>query len=137
MAPFTPVHSPVMNVSMGYVSGTFGAGNLTYSVNTNASAAVTGTSITPVNNLVGQGNNAVAKLFTTSTLPAAPTPIRNFVNLDAFVGSLTNNPFNIVDDVQGSIIISQGCALTMTGTTAAGTSPLVVFGITWEEVQAQ
>jgi hypothetical protein len=79
----------VMNVSMGYVSGTFGAGNLTYSVNTNASAAaVTGTALTPTNNLVGQGNNAVAKLVTTSTLPATPTPIRNFVNLDAFVGTL-------------------------------------------------
>jgi hypothetical protein len=79
----------------------------------------------------------VAKLFTTSTLPAAPTPVRNFANLDRSLNTSTNNPFNIVDDIDGAIVIGPGCSLTMTGTTAAGTSPLVVFGITWEEVQAQ
>jgi hypothetical protein len=125
----------ILRANMGYVSGTMPAGNLTYSVNTNpAAAAVTGTAITPVCLDIGSGIGPTAKLFTTSTLPAAPTPIRNFANLDANLATSTNNPYNIVDDVDGSIVLEPGTSLTISGTTAAGSSPLVAFGLEWEEI---
>lgn len=125
----------VLQCTVGYVSGTFGAGNLTYSVNSNPlAAAVTGTAIVPVNNLVGTANSAAAKPFTTSTLPVAPTPIRNLANIGAWVGTTASPLWNITDDVDGAIVLTPGSAVTVTGTTAAGTTPVIVVSMMWEEL---
>lgn len=124
----------VMSATGGYVSGTFGAGNLVYALNVNPNAAaVTGTAVTPTNLLAGSVNTASCKFFTTSTLPATPTAVRNFTNIGAWVGTTASPLWNVYDDVDGSIIVGPGAALSITGTTAAGTSPLMVFSLTWEE----
>lgn len=126
----------LLYTSMGYVSGTLGAGVIHYVANTNPqAAAVTGTAITTVNALLG-GANGVGKAFTTATLPAAPTILRPFASLQASLATTAVQPWQIYDAVDGAIVIPQGCALSLEATAAAGTSPLVVFGATWEEVPA-
>lgn len=125
----------VQKLWMGYVSGTLGAGLVAICTNNDATAAAsTGTAITPVNRDVGSANNSVATPLTTSTLPAAPTPIGVLCSLDAFAGGGALTPFVVEKDIDGEIVIEPGCGLTLRGLAGAGTSPLVVFGATWEEV---
>lgn len=124
----------LMWIEMGYVSGTFGAGNLVLALGGISGTAVSGTAIVPVNLWTGGGVQAVGKPLTTATLPAAPTVVRNFANLDAWVGSLTTSPFNIYLDLDSSLMLDPGSSFSVEGTTAAGTSPLVVFGCGWEEI---
>ena len=143
-APFS-LHNPpgsgvtiaIQKVVMGYVSGTLGAGVISHCVNTNLSEAVpTGTAITERSAIVGGGGYAAAKgvALTTSTLANAPVPIRPFASLQASLASTAVAPWQIQDDVDGAILLPEGGSYSPQGTTAAGSSPLVVFGVTWEEI---
>ena len=139
-APFTlytPIGSGVdlvvLEAQMGYVSGTLGAGVVSYVANIDpTAAAVTGTAITKVNGRLG-GAAGQGRAFTTATLPAAPTAVRPFCSLGASLASTAVQPWPIKDVVDGAIIIPPGCALSLESTAAAGTSPLVLFGMTWYE----
>lgn len=123
----------VLQTTLSFISGTLGAGTVHYVVNNNpAAAAVTGTAIVPVNNLLG-GVVSQARAFTTATLPASPTILRPFMSLTAFTTSTAVQIYQCLEDVRGSIIVTPGCALSLEATAAAGTSPLVCFGMTWEE----
>ena len=123
----------VLKATMGYVSGTLGAGFISYVANIDpAAAATTGTAITPVNALLG-GGKGLGKPFTTATIPA-PSVVRPFCSLGASLASTAVQPWQISDDVDGAIVVAPGCTISLHGTAAAGTSPLVVFGMTWEEV---
>lgn len=127
----------VMRASMGYISGTLGAGVVNYLANVvPQAAAVTGTAITAVNCLIGSGQGANGKPLTTSTLPANPTVMRPFCSLTALLASTAVQPYVVTDDVDGEFIVDEGCALTLHATAAAGATPLVTFGMTWEEVDA-
>lgn len=142
-APFTlynPVGSGVNLVvrkaSMAYVSGTLGTGNTVFVANVNpAAAAVTGTAITPVNHKLA-GAASLARAFTTATLPAAPTQLRPFCTLTPILATSVTVPYKVDEDIDGEIVITQGCALSFESTAAAGTSPLVIFSMTWKEVAA-
>lgn len=130
------VNLVVLRASVGYVSGTLGAGVIHYVANLNPiAAAVTGTAITAVNALIGSRLQATGLPFTTATLPATPTILRPFVSLGASLASTAVQPWQIVEDVDGEFVIAPGCALSLEGTAAAGSSPLVAFGLTWEEVE--
>lgn len=139
-APFTlynPIGSGVdlvvLESNMGYVSGTLGAGVVSYVANIDpTAAAVTGTAITKVNGRLG-GSAGVARAFTTATLPAAPTAVRPAFSLQASLASTAVAPWTAKDVVDGAIVIPPGCALSLEATAAAGSSPLVVFGMTWYE----
>lgn len=127
------VNLVVLRTSMGYVSGTLGAGVVHYLANTNENAAaVTGTAITVVNCLVG-GVGGRGLAFTTATVPVTPTVMRPFASLTALLASTAVQPYMVVDDVAGEFVVKPGCALSLHATAAAGSSPLVVFGMTWEE----
>jgi len=124
----------ILRASMGYVSGTLGAGVIHYLANTNTQLALpTGTAITAVNALLGSGNAAVARPFTTATI-ASPTILRPFVSSVAMTAAQTHAPWQTVDEVAGEFIVTPGATLSLHGTMTAGSSPLVVFGMTWEEV---
>lgn len=124
----------ILEGAMGYVSGTLGAGVVNWAANTNpAAAATTGTAITPVNALLG-GAASVAAPKTTSTLPTTPTAVRVMGNLQASLASTAVAPWQLRDDVGGSIIVTPGCTITLHATAAAGSSPLVVFSVLWEEL---
>lgn len=124
----------IMRATMGYVSGTYGAGNLVYAVSPGITATTpTGTAITAKNLLCGGPASAAGVALTTSTI-TAPTPIRNFANLAASAAATALGPSNVTDDVDGEIQLLPGTGVTITGTTLAGTSPLVVFSMSWEEI---
>lgn len=136
-ALYNPIGSEVDLViiegAMGYVSGTLGAGVITWNVNTDdEGAAFTGTGITEVNMKLGSGVAAVGRALTTATIPA-PTPVRVFGNLQASLATTAVAPWALRDRVDGAIVVPPGCGVSLHATAAAGTSPLVVFSVTWKE----
>lgn len=129
------VNLVVLRASAGYVSGTFGAGVAMFVANTNnAAAATTGTAITAVNCLFGGGHVAQGRPLTTATLPATPTLVRPFYSLGASLASTAVQPWQIDLDIDGEFVVAPGCTLSIHAAAAAGTSPLVVYGMMWEEV---
>ena len=116
------------------VTGTFGAGVVTWNANSDDDAAApTGTAVTEVNMLIGGSANANGRALTTATVPT-PTPIRPFASLGAPLATTALGPWVIKDRVDGAIVVKPGCSISLHATAAAGTSPLVVFGVTWQEV---
>ena len=129
------VYLSILRATLGYVSGTLGAGVMSWNANVNAAAAATtGTAITAVNCLLGGGYGASGKPLTTATLPAAPTVLRPFVSLTASLASTAVAPWQVIEDVDGEIVVAPGCTISLHSTAAAGTSPLVVIGLLWEEI---
>ena len=118
---------------MGYVSGTLGAGSIWHLVNEDDQQTVpTGTPITEIPGKAGgPGPKCIA--LTTATI-VAPSIVRPFCSLGASLATTAAAPWQVRDEVDGAIIIPPGCAYSLHGTAAAGTTPLVVFGVTWEEV---
>ena len=128
----------VLVVSMGYISGTLGAGSIFYTADDVPSSAVpiaTGTDIEPRSALLGSGARGRIIAWDNPTLLNTPTPIRPFCNLDASLATTAGigTPV-VVDHVDGEFTLAPGSVLCMQGIAAAGTSPLVAFGMTWEEV---
>lgn len=126
------VNLVILEALMGYVSGTLGAGVVNYLVNDSTKAAASGTAIVPVNALIG-GAPASARAYTTSTI-VSPTLLKPFCSLQASLASTAVAPWMVKDRVDGSIIVPPGASVTLHATAAAGSSPLVIFGMTWEEV---
>lgn len=142
--PFTlynPLNSGVnlvlISASMGYVSGTLGAGMIVYGANNNTAQAAPsgGTVLVPVCSLIGNVSLPRGKAFQGSTLAAAPTILRDFCVLGAFAGGAAAPTPPVRDIVDGSIIIGPGASVSLQGVAGAGTSPLVTLAVTWEEVQ--
>src|SRR5262249_49981881 len=119
--------------------GTLGAGVVHICAQSDPTAAApTGTAITPINRLVGAANNSVAKPLTTSTIPTtAGNQIGVLCSMMKTVGDTTTGPPFVEDvdkDLDGEIVIQPGCSITLHATASGGSSPLVVFNATWEEV---
>ena len=128
------VRLAILVASLAYISGTLGAGVVWHLVNLDPSAAApTGTAITErpgiVTGGVGQG---VA--LTTATLAVAPAIIRPFCSLQASLASTAVAPWVVNEDVGGAIVLPPGCTYSLHATAAGGASPLVGFGVTWEEI---
>jgi hypothetical protein len=123
----------VQLVSMSYVSGTLGSGVVDYVAHNNPSqAAITGTAMVIVpGNLDGAA--AKGKALTTATVPASGSVFRLFANLAPMLASSVLAPWRVDDFVDGAIVIHPGCGVSLQGTAAAGTSPLVRFGFVWKE----
>lgn len=125
----------VLKASMSYLSGTLGIGFVNWIYHTatvQAGAAVTGTAITSVC-LNGSGRGAKGKPLTTATVVAG-TLTRPFGNLPPMLATSVLTPWRLDDDVDGALVVPPGAAVSLQATAAAGTSPLVIFGCTWEEV---
>jgi hypothetical protein len=127
------VNLVVQKVSMGYISGTLGAGTIFLAANQEpVTTAPSGTAIVPV----PAGLLAVTaqgRPMTTVTV-VAPTVLRPLWSLQASLASTAVAPWKMEEDIDGEIIVKPGTTLIMHGVTAAGSSPLVAFGCTWEEV---
>lgn len=123
----------LMVVTMGYVSGTFGAGIISYCANKPSAlqTLTAGTAITPYNS---KGNSSIANIVTGGTLSANPTVVRPFASLGASLASTAVQPWQIRDDVLGEIAIEPGGIISLQATAAGGSTPLVAFGLTWAEV---
>lgn len=135
---YNPINSGknlvVIDVDMGYVSGTLGSGTVWLCANTNpVAAAVTGTAIVPTNLLIG-GAVGVGKAFTTSTLPVAPTTIHPIWVLAPMLATSVFAPLSERIILDGKYIVAPGCALSFEAVAGAGSTPLVTFSMSWEEV---
>lgn len=130
-------HLILTRASLAYVSGTLGTGTCYLVVNRVAQAAApSGTAITPVNHLIGSAKAAAALAFTTATLPVAPTVLRPFCTLAPMLASSVVQPFQVLEEFFGGLVVGQGSALSFESVAAAGTSPLLVFSMSWLEVDA-
>src|ERR1700680_2182285 len=107
-------------------------------VNTNViAAAVTGTAIVPLPGLIGSNFQPVAKPFSTSTLPAAPTLILPFANkitgeVATVVPIMGLPSFHI--DFDGKMSIAPGSAITPQQTVADTTNATILCAMCWEEL---
>lgn len=123
----------VVRGTLAYVSGTLGAGFMAWVGNDDPSAAaVSGTNIVEVPGRLG-GAVGQGRALTTATLPATPKLIRPFCSLGAHLASTAIGPWQVVDEVDGDIVVPPGCAVSLEAVAAAGTSPLVVLGVSWYE----
>ena len=123
----------LIDANLGYVSGTIGSGQVYLCANINpAATATSGTVIVSTNLLLG-GPVGVGKAFTTATVPS-PTPIHAAWILAPFLASTVFQPTNNRLVFDGKYIVAPGCTLSFESVAAAGTSPLVLFSMSWEEV---
>lgn len=124
-----------MAIPWNVATFTMGAG--TIFLTTHAGVAVinpTGTAITVRNALLGSSAQGVALAFTTSTI-TTQVPLRPFCQMGAIVEDTSAlDPFIVKDQLNGEFVVPPGFGINLHGVTAAGSSPLVVFGMTWEEI---
>lgn len=137
MAVWNPPNSGVvlniLRVSLGYVSGTLGAGSIVYAQNGGqVLAPTTGAALTVVNTKLGL-NGGQGKAFQGSTVAATPTILRPAFVMGAFLASTATPPAPVFDIVDGSISVPPGNCFVVQGVTAAGSTPLVIIGVEWEE----
>ena len=132
--PNSGVNLVLMKTAMGYVSGTLGAGSLVYAYVANQTTVPsTGTELTPVCNKLGFARGQ-GRAFTGSTLASTPLILRPAYSMGAFLATTAIQPFQCQDMVEGCIIVPQGAVFVMQGVAAAGTSPLAILSVEWEEV---
>jgi hypothetical protein len=131
--PNSGVYLHVLKCSMGYVSGTLGAGSLLYAaVNSQTTVPATGTELVPNNTKLGFPRGQ-GRAFQGSTLASTPTILRAAFTLGAFVGG-ANPPVPVADVIDGAFCIPPGGVFVLQGLAGAGTSPLVIFAVAWEEI---
>lgn len=121
----------IIRATMGYVSGTLGIGRVDWV--SHARGAATGTAMVTQNAILG-GAASVASPLTTATVITGGVAFRTFANLPPMLATSVLTPWNFVDEVDGAIVVAPGYAVSLQGTAGAGTSPLVVFGLTWAEI---
>lgn len=125
----------ILRTSLGYVSGTLGAGTIMYAKWSPQVASPTGGTAGVVqSNLLGGGSAGSGLVFSGSTLSGSPLVLRPAFTLGAFLASTASINPPLVDEVAGEFIVSPGGVFVMQGITAAGASPLVLFGCSWEEI---
>jgi hypothetical protein len=126
----------IMKTTLGYNSGTLGAGTIFYCLNTSNSgtAPTGGTAITPTNVDAGSANNAVAKAGFNQTLVAAPTAVKALVSTFPELATTANAMQQIEDDNDGEFVIEPGNGISLQYVGTAGTSPKFEMCMQWEEV---
>jgi hypothetical protein len=133
--PNSGVNLVIIHVSVGYVSGTLGAGFYAFGGIAQATAP-TGTELVPVNNLIGWPRG-IGRAFTgANSSGGTPTIIRPSFSYGPFLATSVLAPAESLDLVNGGIIVTQGSLLAIQGVGTAGTSPLLVHCIKYAEVPA-
>jgi hypothetical protein len=131
--PNSGVNLAILKVSAGYVSGTLGAGSIVYATCAQTTTPSTGTALTPIctklGGIVGQG-----KAFTGSTISTTPTLIRAAFNIGPMLATSVYQPSLAADVIDGAFIVPPGQCFAVQGVATAGTSPLMIFAIAWEEI---
>lgn len=127
------VNLAIIRTSLGYVSGTLGAGSIVYAYAEQTTTPSGGTALTEQCGLLG-GTAPIGNGYTGSTIAAAGTILRPAYILGASLASTAYAPDKLVDEVAGTIVVPPGYVFVMQGVAAAGSSPLVIMSITWEQI---
>lgn len=121
-------------VSIGYVSGTLGAGFIALCTNVNLTEAIpTGTAITSRPGLVGGGAPTGGVALTTSTLANAPNAVWTLWTVGAGLASTATFPALANQYLDGAIVLPPGGSMSLQGVAASGSTPLVVFSCVYVE----
>jgi hypothetical protein len=132
--PNSGVVAAILKVSIGYVSGTLGAGSICMGfVPNQTSQPTTGTTLTAQNAFL---SNAKPQCVSQqgSTVVATPTMLRPVWQMGAALATSVEFVRCATESVDGEVVVPPGAAFILQGVAAAGTSPLVILGITWEEI---
>jgi hypothetical protein len=125
----------IKKIAVGYISGTLGAGTLYHCINNSATqtAPSSGTALTPVASDVGNTATpvGVAKAGATVVQPVAYRP---FVTLSAELASTASPMQDLYEDLDGEIVLEPGTSYQLQSVAAAGSTPKITAGITWEEI---
>lgn len=126
----------VIRLSLGYVSGTLGAGSIVLArVVDQPTAPTGGTERDPVSAMIGASQRGGAgRYYEGSTLAATPTILRAFCHLGAALATTATFPALASEPIDGEFVVTPGSVFVMQGVAAGGTTPLVLFGVSWEEV---
>lgn len=128
------VEVSILRVTVGYVSGTLGAGSLIYTRNTQETVPSGGTSLTEINARLGVAAGQ-ATCGQGRTIDATPTIIRpSGLVLGASLASTAALPVHLQDDIDGEITVPEGQSFCVEGVAAGGSSPLIMIGVTWQEI---
>lgn len=136
------VHNPLgsgvvlslLQASIGYVSGTLGAGCVYLTTHASPSAIATGTAIVSRSGVVGGNANAGAFAFTTATVPTQ-LAIRPMFNLGAKAAATAMGLDAPMINLNGGIVVPPGYGVGLHAIAAAGTTPRVMLGMSWEELE--
>lgn len=136
----------ITKVSVGYISGTLGAGTLYHCANvvgdTAAKAAIaqpsSGTALTVYNRRfgvnLGVASAAAVALARTGSTVTTPIAIRPFCSLTALLASTAVGLYVVTEDIECGIAIEPGGCYQLQAVAAAGSTPLVSPGIEWTEI---
>jgi hypothetical protein len=121
---------------LGYVSGTLGAGSIVYGhVSPQATTPTGGTALAIQSANIGGGKRTVASAHQGSTLAATPVLLKPAFVFGPALATTPAFPSSMAkDEIEGAIVVAPGNAIVMAGVATAGTTPLVMFGLSWEEV---
>lgn len=120
--------------NLAYLSGTLGAGALFYCQNAIGTVAPTGGTACPTLASNGGAAAGVGVALSGSTLPVAPKVIGTMGSLTAMLASTAVQPYALKDEIKGLIIVQPGGIFSIQAVAVAGTVPLVILGLAWEEV---
>lgn len=144
LALWNPLNSGVIvsliDASLGYISGTLGAGTIVLAGGIAGQAQQTttpsgGTALTSANNYLG-GAAGAGKAFQGSTIAITPTVLRPVFTLGAYLATTAWPGIAVEVPLEGKIQIPPGGIVCLQGISAAGSTPLVSLGLTWEEFPA-
>ena len=124
----------VISTSLGYVSGTLGAGSIVYAHYTpQATIPSGGTELTPIRTYIAPVRG-IGRVFQGSTLSGTPVILRPAYMMGAALASTALGISIAKDLVDGAICVPSATAFVMQGIAASGSTPLVLMSITWEEI---
>ena len=128
----------VLKTSWAYVSGTLGAGFIAYCttgvVGAQGVTVPTGTAMVPKNCQLGNGNTPKGLPLSAATVvTTAAGLLRPVWSLLPFLATTAIPIPQMVDEVAGEFEVLPGSVFCMHAIAGAGTSPLGVWGCTWEE----
>jgi hypothetical protein len=124
----------ILRIRIGYVSGTLGAGEIVWARNAQTAAPTGGTELTTVCARVGN-NAGNARAFQGSTISATATIMRpTGISMGAALASSVDFPNFAGEDIDGCIAVPENQLVCLQGIAAAGTSPLLCFGVVWQEI---
>jgi hypothetical protein len=124
----------VVKTMMGYVSGTLGAGSVVLAaVLSQVTVPSTGTELVPVCTDLGMPRG-VGRVFSGSTWVSTPQIMYPMFQFGAALATSVYQIGDCINVVDGSLVLEPGTGIMLQGVAAAGTTPLVMFGMKWEEI---
>ena len=122
----------VLQTTLAATTAPAGIATIVYAANVNpvATAVVHTTPLTVRSAKLGNTQAAVGLADSACTLPAAPVVVRS-IGGPVATGSVSSPYF--LDDVQGALVVTQGCAVSINCLTTAISA---IISMVWQEVPA-